>query len=79
MCAVPECGRRAMDLHEILPRGRGGSITDEENTIPTCRQHNGEIADSPEWAYRLGVLKHDGLCCQGRKICERYAEGGGAA
>jgi hypothetical protein len=79
MCAVPDCGRPADDLHEILPRGRGGSITDEKNTVPTCRQHNEELTKSPAWAYRLGLLKHDGVCCQGHDVCSQYAEGGEAA
>ena len=79
MCYVPGCPLPADDLHEILPRGRGGSITDEENTVPTCRDHNEELTKSPAWAYRLGVLKHDGVCCQGRDACSQYAEGGEAA
>jgi hypothetical protein len=79
MCAVSFCNRPADDLHEILPRGRGGSITDEENTTPTCRQHNGEITTGPDWAYQEGLIKHDGLCCRGRDVCSQYAEGGEAA
>lgn len=84
MCAVWEamqpdwCDRRASDLNEILPRGRSGSITEDGNTIPVCRPCNQELTKSPEWAYRLGFLKHDALCCQGRDACERYAEGGAA-
>lgn len=79
MCGVPGCTRPADDLGEILPRGRGGSITDEENTMPQCRSHNEELTKSPGWAYRLGVLKHDGLCCRGRKSCERYSQDGEVA
>ena len=79
MCAVSFCHDRADDLHEILPRGRGGSITDEENTKPVCRRHNEEITRGPDWAYREGLIKHNGLCCQGRDVCSRYAEGGEAA
>lgn len=79
LCAVSFCDRPADDLHEILPRGRGGSITDEENTKPVCRQHNEEITRGPDWAYREGLIKHDGLCCQGRKVCSRYAEAGEVA
>jgi hypothetical protein len=83
MCAVweaiqPEwCDRFASDLHEIVRRGQGGSITDEKNTTPTCRTCNGLLSDGPEWGYRIGVIRHDALCCRGRKVCERYA--GGAA
>jgi len=74
MCYIPGCPLPADDLNEILPRGRGGSITAEENTIPTCRGHNEELTKSPAWAYRLGLLKHDGVCCQGRRVCAQYAQ-----
>ena len=61
MCAVPGCGP-ADDLHEVLTRARGGSITDPENTVPLCRQHNHDLAQKPEselgWAYKAGLLKH---------------------
>jgi hypothetical protein len=39
-CSVKDCPRPADDLHEALTRARGGSITDEDNTFPVCRQHN---------------------------------------
>ena len=57
-CIVPWCTRMADDLHEILTRARGGSITDEENTVPVCRQHNEELTLEPAWGYDLGLLKH---------------------
>jgi hypothetical protein len=57
-CYVPWCTRPADDLHEILTRARGGSITDEENTVPVCRQHNEELTLEPAWGYELGLLKH---------------------
>jgi hypothetical protein len=85
MCAVWEamqpdwCDRRASDLHEIVRRSQNGSITDEENTRPVCRTCNGLLADGPEWGYRIGIIRHDALCCRGRDVCERYAEGGEAA
>lgn len=78
MCTVPGCGP-ADDLHEILPRGRGGSITDEDNTAPVCRQHNEELTLEPPWGYQLGLLKHSGLCCQDRAVCAQYAPPGEAA
>ena len=58
MCAVPGCPRPADDLHEILTRARGGSITDEANTVPVCRQHNGELTLEPDWGSDLGLLRH---------------------
>jgi hypothetical protein len=61
MCTVPGCGP-ADDLHEVLTRARGGSITDPENTVPLCRQHNHDLAQKPEselgWAYDCGLLRH---------------------
>ena len=78
-CGRPECHRRADDLHEPLSRARGGSITDEANARPLARECHDEITLGPDWAYRAGLIKHDGLCCQGRNVCERYVEGGEAA
>jgi hypothetical protein len=81
-CGRPECSRPAADLNEILPRGRGGSITDEANVVPLSRECHDELTFRPAselgWAYRAGILKHDGLCCRGRKVCSRYAEDGAA-
>lgn len=85
LCAVWEamqpdwCDRYASDLHEIVRRSQGGSITDEENTTPTCRPCNGLLSDGPDWGYRIGVIKHDALCCQGRRVCAQYATDGEAA
>ena len=58
LCAVPDCGRPAEDLNEILPRARGGSITDEDNCVPTCRGHNEELTMEPAWGYAAGLLRH---------------------
>lgn len=84
LCAVWEaiqpdwCDRFASDLHEIVRRSQLGSIVDDENTIPACRTCNGLLAGGPDWGYRIGVIRHDALCCQGRDVCERYAEDGAA-
>ena len=77
-CGRPECHRPAMDLHELLSRGRGGSITDEGNTTPLARECHDEITLGPDWAYAAGLIKHDGPCCRGRAVCARYAEDGAA-
>jgi hypothetical protein len=62
LCVVPGPSHWADDLHEPLTRARGGSITDEANTVPMCRAHNDMLAQRPEselgWAYDLGLLKH---------------------
>ena len=47
--------------HEILPRGRGGSITDPDNIETICSFHNTAISQDVEtmrWAYANGFLKH---------------------
>ena len=56
------CTGWADDIHEPLTRGRGGSITDEDNQVPGCRPCHTYITDTPEsqlgWAYERGLLKH---------------------
>jgi HNH endonuclease len=77
------CDRWASDLHERLSRGRAGSITDPENCVPLCRSCHTRITDGPEseigWAFRLALVWHSALCCQGRRVCSRYQETGDAA
>ena len=58
-CVVPWCPNRADDLHEVLSRARGGSITDEGNTVPLFRGcHTVITYTEPQWAYEFGLLKH---------------------
>jgi hypothetical protein len=57
-CAKPDCGRQADDLHEPLTRARQGSITDPDNGVPVCRQHNSELTLEPAWGYELALLVH---------------------
>jgi hypothetical protein len=52
------CTRRADDLNERLTRARGGSITDEANTVPVCRACNEALTLEPQWGYELGFLRH---------------------
>ena len=62
LCAVPDCGQRADDLHEPRFRSRSGSITDPENAIPICRPHHDALTFTPEselgWAYAQKLLVH---------------------
>jgi len=79
-CGRPECHRRADDLHETLSRARsGGDITSPDIWVPLARECHAEITLGPDWAYRAGLIKHDGLCCEGRTVCAQYAEDGDAA
>lgn len=57
-CARPGCPRLADDLHEILSRARGGSITDETNTVPLCRQCNHDATRDPEDMITAGLVRH---------------------
>ena len=52
-----KCWRRADDLHEIVSRARGGSVTDPENTIPLCREHHRWVTEHPLEATELGLLR----------------------
>lgn len=51
-CAM--CGGRADDLHELVSRARGGSITDPENTVPLCRPCHSRVTTEPAWAEANG-------------------------
>jgi hypothetical protein len=77
------CTQWADDAHEPLSRARGGSITDPENCALLCRACHDVITFRPEseteWAFRLGLIKHSGLCCEGRRVCAQYAQQGDAA
>ena len=78
-CGRPECHRRADDLHETLSRARsGGDITSPGIWRPLSRHCHDEVTLGPAWAYRAGLLKHAGLCCEGRAVCARYAPEGAA-
>ena len=79
-CGRPECHRRADDIHETLTRARsGGDITNPDIWVPLARECHDEIQLGPPWAYRAGLMKHSGLCCEGRRVCARYADRSDAA
>lgn len=55
-CAMP-CQSRADDLHEIVSRARGGSVTDPENVVPLCRPHHIWVTEHPKEAAELGLSR----------------------
>jgi hypothetical protein len=52
------CQRRSDCVHEVISRGRGGSITDEANCLASCGPCNTAVSDNPAEAERRGLLKH---------------------
>lgn len=46
-----------IDLHEILPRGRGGRADDPDNVVIICRKHHAWVGDNQLEAKRLGLLE----------------------
>jgi len=52
------CSRVATDVHEILTRGRGGSITDPDNCLALCRPCHSYITTHPKWAGDTGFVLH---------------------
>jgi hypothetical protein len=64
------CGVRSEGLHEILSRGRGGSITDEPNVLAACHYCNGAVSDNPAEAEARGFLLPSG---RPRKAVPRHA------
>lgn len=49
-------GARAVDVHEVLTRGRGGSITDARNCLTACRACHTWVTDNPRPAQCLGFV-----------------------
>jgi hypothetical protein len=94
-CAWPRCPDLADDIHEILPRGRGGSITDPSIWAPLCRFHNELATDDTrnQEGREAGLVFHSweaadaratGLVAawrtaEGRFITEAAARAGDAA
>jgi len=55
----------AVDPHEILPRGRGGSITDPGNVIPLCRPCHTWVTTNPAEAEARGLSAKSGAARHG--------------
>lgn len=51
------CGGFAEDLHELLSRARGGSISDPANCVPICRQCHTWVTEHPIEAKEMGLSK----------------------
>lgn len=56
IAAANRCGIRAVDCHERVPRGRGGSIIDPSNFVWVCRSAHNWIHDHPREAEIVGLL-----------------------
>lgn len=54
-CARPGCPNLADDLHEPKFRSRLGSITDEANTVPLCRECHDWVHAHPAKASEIGL------------------------
>lgn len=52
------CTRRSVDVHEVLTRARGGSITDPDNVLALCRACHHHITVNPAWAVEHGFMRH---------------------
>lgn len=55
--ATNACRVRAADGHEVLTRGRGGSITDPANVMPVCRPCHRLITGEPALADALELTR----------------------
>lgn len=56
---LPGCTGLADTVHELLPRGRGGSITDPDNCVPACRTCNDNASNAHiAIAQERGLLRH---------------------
>ena len=53
---IQGCTYMPTDVHEILTRGRGGSIIDEDNVLALCRNCHHFITNEPAWAKENGFV-----------------------
>jgi hypothetical protein len=57
------CTKRAVDVHEILPRGRGGNIVpldgqdEDKQFLGLCREHHSYITTHPAFAKAKGYSR----------------------
>lgn len=49
---------RAVDCHERLTRGRGGSISDPDNLVLLCRTCHSFVTEHPRQAHAEGFVVH---------------------
>jgi hypothetical protein len=54
------CTRQAVDVHELLSRGRGGSIVARENCVTGCRHCHDKVTQNPAGAEKRGFLLKSG-------------------
>lgn len=47
----------SVDIHEVLTRGRGGSILEEDNLLAVCRSCHRRIGNHPALANELGLTQ----------------------
>lgn len=52
-----ETYKRSTEIHELIPRGRGGSITDEANAVALCTTCHSHIHNNPKESTEEGWLK----------------------
>ena len=46
-----------IDVHEVVPRGRGGDPLDPDNCLAGCRLHHDLVGANPKRATELGLLR----------------------
>lgn len=55
--AASKCLGHATDLHEVLTRARGGSITDPANCLHLCRPCHSWVTDHPKESLAAGLVR----------------------
>lgn len=52
------CTGQWVDMHEVLTRARGGSITDPANILLLCRPCHDWVTTHPREAHAVGLVKN---------------------
>ena len=55
-CASPWPDRPALEVHEVVPRGRGGDYLSADNCVALCQAHHDHVTANPARATEVGLL-----------------------
>lgn len=77
VCAaqLPGCTHEAVDVHEILTRGRSGGVhgeawLQEENCATLCRPCHTRITDDPKLGESIGLISRSGKESQALELTD---------
>ena len=70
-CEMPDCGKKAVDIHHINARGMGGDPNGSKDTIENlqalCRKHHDSFGDKKQFIELLTSIHNTIIKAHGKK------------